>query len=80
MSANMMRSMMYPVLAVLFIIAFAGGLGVVFMILFGTPIYGAVEEGHHGNANGEWLVVGLGMIITISVPLIAFLLQKKLEG
>ena len=77
MSANMMRSMMYPVFAALFIIVFAGGLGIIFMILFGTPIYGAVEEGHHGNANGELLVVILGLIITVGVPVVAYLLQKK---
>ncbi len=77
MSANMMRAMMYPVFAALFIIVFAGGLGIIFMILFGTPIYGAVEEDHHGNANGELLVVILGLIITVGVPVVAYLLQKK---
>lgn len=80
MSANMIRSMLYPLFAALFIVVFAGGLGIVFMILFGTPIYGHVEEGYHGfNANGEMLVVIVGMIITVAVPVVAYFLQKKFE-
>ena len=72
MSGDMIRSMLYPILAALLIAIYAGGLGVIFMLLYGDP------EAHFEA--GQWLVVALGTAITVGVPVVAYLLQRKYEG
>ena len=59
-------AMLFPFLAVITIVAFAGGLGVIFMVL-----NDAVLE--------EWAVVILGLAIVIGVPSIAAFLQSRVE-
>ena len=61
-----MFAVLLPFLAVITIAVFAGGLGVIFMLLEST----AMEE---------WGVVLLGLIILISVPSIAALAQRAVD-
>ena len=62
----MMDSMLFPILAVLVIAAYAGGLGVLFMVIEST---GA----------GIWGVIVLGTAIVVGVPSAAALLQRTME-
>ena len=64
MNDRMTLAMVIPLLAVLVIVIFAGGLGVIFMLLNST---GA----------GEWGVVALGSSLLIGVPAIAALLERR---
>ena len=59
-------AVLFPALAVLIIAAFAGGLGVIFMVLHSTPLE-------------EWAVVIVGMALLVGVPITAALLQQRLE-
>jgi hypothetical protein len=60
----MALAMLIPVLAVLTIVVFAGGLGIIFMLLESTEI-------------GEWGVVILGTAIVVLVPTAAALLEQR---
>ena len=66
MSERMNMAMLFPFLAVVTIAAFAGGLGVIFMVLNST----ALEA---------WGVVILGVILVVGVPGAAALAQSRLE-
>ena len=66
MSQRMWFAMIFPILAVLTIAIFAGGLGVIFMVINATPIH---ETG----------VIILGMAILILVPLGAYFAQRVIE-
>lgn len=66
MSQRMWFAMIFPILAMLTIAIFAGGLGVIFMVINSTPIH---ETG----------VIILGMIILIFVPLGAYFIQRVIE-
>ena len=60
----MALAMLIPVLAVLTIVVFAGGLGIIFMLLESTEI-------------GEWGAVILGTAIVVLVPTAAALLEQR---
>ena len=66
MSTNFKFAMFFPILAIICIAAFAGSLGVIFMVLEETAI-------------GENGVIILGSALVILVPLIAFLLERNTE-
>ena len=66
MKERMAMAMLFPLLAVLVIVVFAGGLGVIFMVLEST----ALEA---------WGVVILGLALVIGIPTIAALMQRKFE-
>ena len=57
---------LFPLLAVLIIATFAGGLGVIFMVL-------------ESSAAEEWGVIGLGMTLVVGVPAAAALIQQRVE-
>lgn len=59
-------ALLYPFLAVIIIAAYAGGLGVLFVVLNEV-----VME--------EWSVVVLGMALVVGVPVVAALVQRRLE-
>ena len=59
-------SMLFPLLSVLTIAVYAGGLGVIFILL-------------NESAGGEWGVIGLGLALVIGVPSIAALAQSIVE-
>ena len=63
-------SVLFPLLTVIVIVGFGGGLGVLFMFM---------ESLHWDKWGVPWGVVGLGMSLVIGVPTVAALLQKKLE-
>ncbi len=64
MKDRMTLAMVIPLLAVLVIVTFAGGLGIIFMLLDST---GAEE----------WGVVALGTALVIGVPTVAALLERR---
>ena len=66
MSDRMRSALLFPLLAVLTITVYAGGLGVLFMVLHETPLK-------------QWAVVILGMVLVIGVPSVAALLQSRLD-
>ena len=66
MKERMTMATLFPLLAVLLIATYAGGLGVIFMVLEST----ALEQ---------WAVVLLGMVLVIGVPTTAALLQRQIE-
>ena len=66
MSQKMMISMLLPMLSIITIIVIAGSLGIIFSLL----------EISMGNEVG---VIILGTAITVLVPLIAFLIQRRIE-
>lgn len=55
-----------PILVVIVIVMFAGGLGVIFMAISST-------------AADEWGVVGLGVALVVGVPVTAALLERRLD-
>ena len=59
------RALLFPLLAVLVVITYAGGLGVVFSVINELIIE-------------EWAVVALGVAITVSVPTAAALLERRI--
>ncbi len=52
-----------PIMAAIFIVIWGGALGVIFILLYKTPL-------------GEWGAVILGMALVIGIPAIAGLLAK----
>ena len=58
------RAILFPLLAVLVIVTYAGGLGIVFSVINELIIE-------------EWAVVALGVAITVSVPTVASLLERR---
>ena len=66
MKERMIDAVMFPILAILTIVVFAGGLGVIFMVIESTAV-------------GVWGVVVVGTAIVIGVPSGAALLQKMSE-
>lgn len=66
MRERMIMAMLFPLLAVLVIVVFAGGLGVIFMVLHSTELE-------------QWAVVILGMALVIGVPAAAALVQRRVE-
>jgi MFS-type transporter involved in bile tolerance (Atg22 family) len=66
MSTNFKFAMLFPILSIICIAAFAGSLGVIFMVLDETAV-------------GENGVIILGSVLVIFVPLIAFLLERNTE-
>ncbi len=65
MKERILMSTLFPIIIVLLISAFAGGLGILFMYLYSTQME-------------EWAVIILGVILVIAVPGIAALLQKNI--
>ena len=63
---RMYMSLLFPFLAVVTIATFAGGLGVIFMVINETAV-------------GEWGVVILGMALVVGVPGVAALAQTIVE-
>lgn len=59
-------SALFPLLAVAIIAAYAGGLGVLFILVYGTSIH-------------EWGVIIIGVALVVLVPLIAALAQRAVE-
>ena len=66
MSQRMWFAIIFPILAVITIAIFAGGLGVIFMVINSSPIH---ETG----------VIILGLFILIFVPLGAYFAQRVIE-
>ena len=60
------KALLFPLLAVLTIVVYGGGLGVIFMLLNETAL-------------GEVGVIILGLVLLIGVPSAAALLQRRLE-
>lgn len=65
MKGRMTMAALFPLLAVLTIATYAGGLGVIFMVL--------------NDKFEEWGVVVLGMALVVGVPIAAALLQRQAE-
>ena len=59
-------ALLFPLLAVITIVVFGGGLGVVFMLLNETAMH-------------EWGVVALGMALVVGVPTVAALVERALD-
>ena len=66
MNDRVWMPLLFPFLAVITIAGFAGGLGVIFMVL-------------ESSALGEWGVIVLGSAIVVGVPTAAALVQMKVE-
>ena len=66
MTSQIRLAILIPFLAVVTIVVFAGGLGVLFMVL--------------EHEFDEWGVLGLGIALTVGVPVVAALLQKRAEN
>ena len=66
MTSQIRLAMLIPLLAVVTIVVFAGGLGILFMI---------TESVFH-----EWGLIGFGLVLTVGVPAAAALLQKRVES
>ena len=63
---QMFMALLFPFLAVITIAVFAGGLGVIFMVLETT----ALEQ---------WAVMILGVALVVAVPTVAALVQRAME-
>jgi hypothetical protein len=61
-----MTALLYPFLAVVVIVGYAGGLGTIFILLNETEA-------------GEWAVIILGMALVVGVPAVAALGQRMIE-
>ena len=66
MKERMTMSLLFPLLAALIIAVYAGGLGVIFMVVYATPM-------------GPMGVIVLGMVLLIGVPGAAAIAQRYLE-
>ena len=66
MSDNMKFAMLFPILAIITIAAFAGGLGVVFMLI-------------NASEMEEVGVIILGSVIVVGVPVVAYLLERRVS-
>ena len=60
-------AMLFPLLSILVMVSFGGGLGVVFILLNELVVE-------------EWAVVVLGMSLVVGVPGVAALLERRLEA
>ena len=63
MKERLQMATLFPLLAVLTIAAYAGGLGVLFMVLYETALH-------------EWAVVIVGLILVIGVPSVAAIFDR----
>ena len=63
---RMRTALLIPLLSVLVIVSFGGGLGVTFMLINETAL-------------GEWGVVVLGLALVVGVPAVAALAQRSVE-
>ena len=63
---RMGMALLFPVLAVLIIVGYAGGLGVLFMVLDHYLLK-------------EWAVVVLGLALVVGVPGVAALVQRRVD-
>ena len=59
-------SALFPLLAMATIIAYAGGLGVIFILVNESPL-------------DEWGVIAIGVALVVLVPTIAALAQRAVE-
>ena len=66
MSDNIKFAVLFPILAVAVIAAFAGGLGVMFMLI-------------NESALDEIGVIVLGSAIVVGVPVFAYLLERRVS-
>mgnify|MGYP000701706099 CR=1 FL=1 len=66
MSDNMKFAMLFPILALITIATFAGGLGVVFMLI-------------NASEMEEVGVIILGSVIVVGVPVVAYLLERRVS-
>jgi hypothetical protein len=66
MKKSTIDAMFFPLLAVLLIAIYAGGLGVIFMVLEATPLH-------------TWGPVILGVALVVGVPSVAALLERRFE-
>ena len=62
----MEMALLFPFLAVLTVILYAGGLGVIFIVVNETAV-------------GEWGVIVIGLALVVGVPTVAALLQRVAE-
>ena len=58
------QALLFPLLAVLVVVVYAGGMGAVFTVL-------------NEQIVKEWAVVVAGTLLTVSVPTVAYLLERK---
>ena len=67
MNKDLMKmALLFPFLAVLTVILYAGGLGVIFIVVNETAV-------------GEWGVIVIGLALVVGVPTVAALLQRVAE-
>lgn len=66
MTSNFRLAVVIPLLAAITIVIFSGGLGILFIVL--------------NKIATEWAVIIVGMSLTIGVPTIAALLQRKADN
>ena len=59
-------ALLIPFVTVLVILGYAGGLGVIFILL-------------NESALGEWGVIVLGVLLVVGVPGVAALVQQRVE-
>ena len=67
MSDNMKFAMLFPILAVITIATFAGGLGILFMVINASELE-------------ELGVIILGAAIVVGVPVVAYLLERRVSS
>ena len=67
MSDNMKFAILFPILAVITIASFAGGLGIVFMVINASELE---EVG----------VIILGSAIVVLVPVVAYILERRVSN
>jgi ABC-type proline/glycine betaine transport system permease subunit len=67
MSSNLKFAMIFPILAIVTIATFAGGLGVVFMLI-------------NASEMEELGVIILGSAIVVVVPVVAYLLERRVSN
>ena len=66
MSERFAMAVFFPLLSMLIIAIYAGGVGVAFMVLYDTPMK-------------EYAVIILGVTLVVVIPLIALILQNRVE-
>ena len=66
MKERITMAVIFPLLSVITIAVFAGGLGVIFMVLNDSALH-------------EWAVIILGMAMVVGVPAAAALMQRYYE-
>ena len=67
MTNDMKFAMLFPILAMITIAAFGGGLGVVFILI-------------NASALGEVGVIILGGAIVVGVPTVAYILERRVSA